>query len=65
MSNREILHEMLLHFGKENATLFCRMEAQKYRMQWEEAKKKRLTLREDFSYDLEWWETMYQKLLNN
>lgn len=65
MSNREILHEMLLHFGKENAILFCRMEAQKYRIQWEEVKKKRLTAREDLSYDLEWWENMYNTLSNS
>jgi len=65
MSNREILQEMLVHFGKENAILFCRMEAQKYRIQWENARKNRTDSREDLSYDVEWWDNMYQKLLNN
>mgnify|MGYP006281304689 CR=1 FL=1 len=64
MSNREILQEMILKFGKRDATLFCRMEAQKYRIQWEEAKRKRIATREDLSYDVEWWESMHDKLLN-
>lgn len=65
MSNKEILEEILVHFGKEDAILFCKMEAKKYRLQWEDAKRRRINLREDFSYDVEWWENKYEEIINN
>jgi hypothetical protein len=64
MSNKEILQEIMNLFGKDDAVLFCRMEAQKYRIRLEEAKKNRND-REDLGFDVEWWENKYQELLNN
>jgi hypothetical protein len=64
MSNKEILQEIMNLFGKEDAVLFCRMEAHKYKIRLEEAKKNRSD-REDLGFDVEWWENKYQELLNN
>lgn len=64
MSNKEILQEIMNLFGKQDAILFCRMEAYKYKMRFEEAKRTRQD-REDLEFDVDWWENKYQELLNN
>ncbi len=65
MSNKEILEDLIEHFGLVQTLLFCRMEAHKYeKLHLESVNNDEVDVNQAFDYESNWWKQAYIDLNN-
>lgn len=65
MSNKEILEDLIEHFGHVQTLLFCRMEAHRCeKLHLESVNNDEVDVNQAFDYESNWWKQAYIDLNN-
>lgn len=64
MYNKEVLEELVRKFGIENTILFCKMEALKNAVLYEDCIKNNENTTDcvEFDFERDWWQNKYEEL---
>jgi hypothetical protein len=64
MYNKEVLEELVKKFGIENTILFCKMEALKNSILYEDCIKNNEDTTDciEFDFERDWWQNKYEEL---